>query len=603
MGAELFLKTLFHNKPDDAYILIWKKYLPDTNGQELKQSAWFKSTQDAISYCQNGNGQPADLYVGCGVSPKNFGPNRRCLASEISGIPAIWLDIDILDPAHKKPNLPETEEQARTLIDSFPLQPTMIVHSGHGYQCWWVFDKFVSFAKTEMRTNTSEFVHKFVWSMRDQARAMNYDLDMTFDLSRVMRIPGSQNLKNIKAPKPVKIVEIKQEFYAPKLMAKKLDEFITSLGDKATPIIPAAARTTCSSIVQGLQLTLDPNAEPPKDKFDMLYTVDSKFKAGWEKNRRDLGDQSPSAYDLSLATLALLAEWTPQETVNLLIAWRRKYGFDLKLREDYYLRTLSIANNVFATRDAIRQLEAIAQEAELSGKKYTPDMIQTAKDKASELLKTRIINVFQYPFDPIEYKLETAQGCIHLGTIQNLSEQQFFRRKFADATKILLPKMKESDWHVIASALLQSCITVKISDDTDSKGIFKVWLIKYLQYTEALYDRHECVLFRKPFFEDKYLYLFLDSLQEFIAVHCKERKNPKEMGLLLTEFGFKPTSTNFKDPNIEGKYLSRNVWYLPLAKDMDVNNFADHAMLEEQQRLWLERKNERLGRKVDPDDY
>ena len=54
-------------------------------------------------------------------------------------------------------------------------------------------------------------------------------------------------------------------------------------------------------------------------------------------------DQSPSAYNMSMATMAMQAGWSDQEVVNLLICWRRKHGHDLKLRENYYLMTLDKA--------------------------------------------------------------------------------------------------------------------------------------------------------------------------------------------------------------------------------------------------------------------
>jgi hypothetical protein len=57
-----------------------------------------------------------------------------------------------------------------------------------------------------------------------------------------------------------------------------------------------------------------------------------------------LDDQSQSGYDLSLASLAALDGWPYQAILNLLIANRRKFGADLKLRESYYLQTVDLAD-------------------------------------------------------------------------------------------------------------------------------------------------------------------------------------------------------------------------------------------------------------------
>jgi hypothetical protein len=78
------------------------------------------------------------------------------------------------------------------------------------------------------------------------------------------------------------------------------------------------------------------------------------FKASWEMKRKfSSGKESGSEYDLSLAAFALQAEWSWQETVNLLIAFRRTNGLKPKtviegdptapLRGGYYSRTLSMA--------------------------------------------------------------------------------------------------------------------------------------------------------------------------------------------------------------------------------------------------------------------
>jgi hypothetical protein len=89
--------------------------------------------------------------------------------------------------------------------------------------------------------------------------------------------------------------------------------------------------------------TLRADANPPANKFSMLCEIDPKFRLSFDHQRVDLQDQSASSYDLALATRALMVGWTAQEIVDLLIAHRRQHGEDLKLREDYYRRTLNVA--------------------------------------------------------------------------------------------------------------------------------------------------------------------------------------------------------------------------------------------------------------------
>ena len=62
-------------------------------------------------------------------------------------------------------------------------------------------------------------------------------------------------------------------------------------------------------------------------KLATLMEEDRKFLARWKGSRKDWGpeaDHSPSAYDMSLASIAVRAAWTDQEVADLLIAKRRR---------------------------------------------------------------------------------------------------------------------------------------------------------------------------------------------------------------------------------------------------------------------------------------
>jgi len=89
-------------------------------------------------------------------------------------------------------------------------------------------------------------------------------------------------------------------------------------------------------------LRLDPDAMPDQGKLVALMENSPKFKRSLQKKRTNFknGDQSPSVYDLSIAAYAMQSQWSDQEIVDLLIMNRRRWGLDLKLRADYYKRTL-----------------------------------------------------------------------------------------------------------------------------------------------------------------------------------------------------------------------------------------------------------------------
>jgi hypothetical protein len=90
------------------------------------------------------------------------------------------------------------------------------------------------------------------------------------------------------------------------------------------------------------EFDLSRDAEPPADKLRALLQ-NPKVRASWDHDRDDLQDRSASAYDLSLASFAAARGWSDQEIVDLLIASRRHNHKPVKLRADYYERTLTTA--------------------------------------------------------------------------------------------------------------------------------------------------------------------------------------------------------------------------------------------------------------------
>ena len=329
---ETFFETLFGGKPPGDFILTWEKH----NGL----SSWFLDMGEAVEYIRDHAGH--DIYVGCGSSPQNWGPKKRCRADLIAGIPGFWLDLDMKHPAHKQGNLPETEEDVQKILSCFPMRPTIDIHSGHGRQFWWALSEFWTFDSVDERMRAANLMQRFNVMFRNHAKSMGFALDMTFDLARIMRIPGTTNYKSI--PVPVKLLSCSDVRY-------HIDDIEMAVPEMVLPpiLVPSKVATAL-----GERFVLDPKADPPATKLYALGEAEPLFKASWEMKRKfPSGKESGSEYDLSLAAFALQADWSWQETVNLLIAFRRTNGLKPKtviegdpgtpLRGRYYSRTLAMA--------------------------------------------------------------------------------------------------------------------------------------------------------------------------------------------------------------------------------------------------------------------
>src|ERR1017187_1554094 len=116
-----FLEALFAGKPENLFLLLWT--LPE------KRSQWFRDLDAAIQCAESSCDH--DLYVGVGLSGRDYGASHRCVSAEVAGIVGLWADLDLKSDAHPKAALPATVEDAMKILpDEFP--PTFVVRTGNG---------------------------------------------------------------------------------------------------------------------------------------------------------------------------------------------------------------------------------------------------------------------------------------------------------------------------------------------------------------------------------------------------------------------------------------------------------------------------------------
>ena len=339
MDPQAFLTALWGNPPPSE-ILIWM--------YPQKQSKWYLRfehlNEDLEAFPDR------DLYTGVGYpapGTTKLVSKRRGFAENIGAISGMWADVDVVHPTHKKQNLPPTRENALEILAQLPFEPTIVIDSGHGIQAWWLFHKPWIF-DGQADNNTADTLAQW-WNQEiDKLCAEEgWTVDHVFDLARVLRIPGTFNNKNTGQRVPVTAIKEGGPRY-------DRQQFLGKVPKDFKPVVKAT-RSRTTKHVKGNGLVLSQDAEPPGLKLMALNDIDLKFRATWNGARPDLKDQSPSGYDMSLASLAAHAEWTDQEIVNLLIAWRRKHGHDLKLKPDYYTRTIAKARE--STRDRVEDIE------------------------------------------------------------------------------------------------------------------------------------------------------------------------------------------------------------------------------------------------------
>ncbi|MFU2207242.1 YfjI family protein [Solidesulfovibrio sp. C21] len=196
-AAQDFLFQLWGETPPSGFLSLFTKA---GNATKWHPSSDFEAmSRDAVTISQS-----HDVWdsVGMYAQPAATGRGK---ADDVIAIPGFWMDLDIADEVHAQTALPATVEEAMSIFKDFPFKPTIVVHSGHGLQVWFLFDKPWRFGSEEQRKKAQALSKAFQEAIQSVARAKGWELDNTADLARVLRLPGTMN--NKADPVPVRILE------------------------------------------------------------------------------------------------------------------------------------------------------------------------------------------------------------------------------------------------------------------------------------------------------------------------------------------------------------------------------------------------------------
>lgn len=332
--AASLLDALFPEIPEGQRIQLWT--LPD------KASTWHETAESAAKEAMR-LAKTHDVYVSGGLRRAGLGAGERGKSADVTGLAALWADFDVAGESHAKKGLPTSREDVERILGELPLQPSATVLSGTGgIHAWWIFHEVWDLTPAGENSKAQALAYGWGETIRSAAKRLGFQFDSLSDLARVLRVPGTFNHKGGKA-RPVRLEALTDRRFDP----TEFEPYVLA-GE------PGAAPTRLGNLV------LHGGANPPIEKLELLLALDPKVRATWEGKRPDL--PSGSEYDLSLATVAIQLEWTDQEVVDLLIARRRKAGQDLKLREDYYARTLSRARKSYQARTDAANDEAVDPE-------------------------------------------------------------------------------------------------------------------------------------------------------------------------------------------------------------------------------------------------
>jgi hypothetical protein len=310
-------------------------------------------------------------------------------------------------------------------------------------------------------------------------------------------------------------------------------------------------------------------AQPPLAKLEALLENEPKFRQSWERRRKDLQDQSASAYDQSLAYYAIAAKWTDQEIVDMLVYSRVKHGDKLKTDrkpvDRYYTETIRKAKIRVAQTRATDVMEEVIAELEESLDSGNPQAVEDSRANLMDTLKdvlgfrpTRFICCIA---DDPTFRMEVNGKSIKLGEAGSILEVEAFRRKVAGLLRHVIPLTKalRAKWDSIAQIILKSCDVVELGEEATEKGAGLNWLRDYLAEKTPVEKPASEALTKQPFRDNGEIGLFEEDMRQWLAFRRNEKLSSKALGMTLRECGCEPRPVNFK---INGKRTSRSIWFI-----------------------------------------
>lgn len=566
-----FLNLLWQFKSEELFVLLWTH--PD------KQSHWYRDIAAAAEFVLQSRG--LDVYMGVGLSTADHGPAQRCVSAEIAAISGFWADFDIQSDAHDKKALPTTIPDALSIIPA-SMPPTIVVATGNGAHAWWLFKEPYLFDDDDDRQATASLVARWHTLLCLNASSRGWAYDRLSDLARVLRIPGTRNLKDPANPKDVVVHSFTDLRY-------NLSDFTQYLDDAAIPdanVQETAAREWAERFADK-QIVIDTAARIPQEMLDGWMAADMRFKNTWLRQRHDLKDQSQSGYDLALADFGMDAGLSEQQIVDLIVHHRSLYAQKQRTRVDYFQRTLATAsrrNPGVDARAALTDEPAAPPGATTPGAATgspahpgaqgaqqeagprngaTPDPAITKAllcQRISEVLGVRICRIVKFTGKEPTFHMELEDGKIEFPNVGKLISQDSVRLAIAGSIGKLIRKLKPKVWEHMAQAMLDACTIEQGGEEIEWEGAARMYVAHYLSETgfiETL-EGQQVQNQRKPILLDGKVAICASDLQMYVNKTTAQNLSIKAVASMIGVLGAKSI-------RVRGtKFKEQSRWILPV---------------------------------------
>lgn len=190
---EEFLIRLYAGLPPgiEAYAAI----VGPSTGYAAKE---WRRTDNVMALANDARAERTNAYIN--VHPAIGGiASGRSKGATTAAVIGWVADLDFAVPGHaaKKLRLPAGWTEARTILTEAGIpDPSMVVMSGGGAQCYWLADRAWIITDEDSRAEVAAHSKRFASHLTAVAAGMGMHVDNVSDLARILRVPGTIRQKD-----------------------------------------------------------------------------------------------------------------------------------------------------------------------------------------------------------------------------------------------------------------------------------------------------------------------------------------------------------------------------------------------------------------------
>lgn len=488
-----FLNLVYGEAIDahDGWLLVWTS--------QDKRSAFFNNLARAAEYIA-ARAKIFDVYLGLGLRREPLPPNRRGGKESISAICAFGIDIDVAGDAHTDEHRP-TRSIAIERIEQLDPKPTLVIDSGHGYHCWYVFKKPLLLTNDTDRNNAEQAAREL--TARIRAHVAPYSIDSTWDLARVLRAPGTYNHK-LSERKPVFIISADGPPY---------------------------------SLPQNTPLTQLP------ERVQNLIAMSTEWQNWWQKNLM-IDDQSLSGYDMYLVRLGLTSGLDRATIERASLIMRSIHGTEKDVekakRKDYWDITFQKVQNGQPTKPLILEHIDKPETADYAEQLKFLEQTLALPSAISRIVRRGGVSEQSW------YLIELQDGrVIRLGQGKDFSTAQQLRTRLVDAGIPPSPAIRNPTFPIILQTLC-ACAVSDVIPQAELGTQLNTWIADCIDNLRANNEEElqELAASKRCFLFENYQYISVPTLKRFIYNEWNVPYRPDALYIELRALGFEQCKVN-----------------------------------------------------------